>query len=94
MVSVLDLLSATRMLGSGPGDTLTRPEGLPCLPIYDAAMPFCTGVAQVESFRLLGVDSSICRAQRYEGKHGIVDHSGKYIWQDSKDQIWKSPFCY
>lgn len=63
-------------------------------PIYDAAMPFCAGVAQVETFHPIGIDSSRgCRAQRYEGKHGIVDHSGKYVWQDSKGQIWESPFC-
>jgi hypothetical protein len=63
-------------------------------PIYDSAMPFCAGVAQVETFRLIGADSRGCRAERYQGKHGIVDHSGKYIWRDSKDQIWQSPFCF
>jgi len=79
---------------SGKWGYIDKTGGFVLPPIYDAAMPFCAGVAQVESFRLIGVDSSICRAQRYEGKHGVIDHSGKYIWRDSNDQIWKSPFCY
>ena len=79
---------------SGKWGYIDKTGGFALPPIYDAAMPFCAGVAQVESFHLIEGDSSICRAQRYQGKHGIVDHSGKYIWQDSKDQIWKSPFCY
>ncbi len=62
-------------------------------PIYGAAMPFCAGLAKVETFRRLGPDTGMCRAERYEGKHGVIDHSGKYVWQDSKDQIWRSPFC-
>jgi len=79
---------------SGKWGYIDKTGGFVLPPIYDAAMPFCAGVAQVESFRLIGVESSICRAERYEGKHGVIDHSGKYIWRDSKDQIWKSQFCY
>jgi hypothetical protein len=62
-------------------------------PTYHAAMPFCAGVANVETFRRSGADIGMCRAERFEGKHGVLDHSGKYVWRDSKDQIWRSPFC-
>jgi hypothetical protein len=61
--------------------------------VFDSAAPFCAGVALVESFRPIGVDSSACHSQRYEGKHGVIDHSGNYIWRDSKEQVWNSPFC-
>ena len=86
-------VASVLLTDSGKWGYIDKTGGFALPPIYDAAMPFCAGVAQVESFRLIEGDSSICRAQRYQGKHGIVDHSGKYIWQDSKDQIWKSPFC-
>jgi WG containing repeat len=62
-------------------------------PVYDSAMPFCAGVAKVESFHPIGVDKSLCRTQRYEGKQGIIDHSGNYIWRDSKEQMWNSTVC-
>jgi hypothetical protein len=78
---------------SGKWGYIDKTGGFALPPIYDSAMPFCAGVARVESFHAIEVDSSSCRAQRYEGKHGIVDHSGNYIWRDSIDQIWNSPFC-
>ena len=62
-------------------------------PVYDSAMPFCAGIAKVESFHPIGVDKGLCRRQRYEGKHGIIDHSGNYIWRDSKEQMWNSSVC-
>jgi hypothetical protein len=61
--------------------------------VYDSAMPFCAGVAEVASFHRIGVDSNLCHTQRYEGKHGIIDHRGDYIWRDSTEQIWNSSVC-
>lgn len=61
-------------------------------PVYDSAMPFCAGVAKVESFHPIGAGSSHRRNQRYEGRHGIIDHSGNYIWRDPKERVWNSPF--
>jgi hypothetical protein len=63
-------------------------------PIYDSAMPFCAGVARVASFHPIWVSSTLCRSQRHEGKHGVIDHSGNYIWRDLKDQVWNSSVCY
>lgn len=59
-------------------------------PVYDLALPFCAGVAQVESFHPIGADSNRRRTRRYEGKHGIIDHSGNYIWRDSRERVWNS----
>jgi hypothetical protein len=90
----LEGVASVELSDSGKWGYIDKAAGFALPPIYDSAMPFCAGVAQVESFHLIGADASLCRAQRYEGKHGIVDHSGNYIWRDSKEQIWKSPFCY
>jgi hypothetical protein len=58
-------------------------------PLYNAAMPFCAGVAQVETSHLIG-SSRRSRTARYKGKHGFIEHSGEYVWRDSKDQLWQS----
>jgi hypothetical protein len=64
--------------------------------VFDAAMPFCAGVARVQTFRNLGRERSAPVAQyfcRLEGKQGLIDHTGKYIWRDPVDRIWESAVC-
>jgi WG containing repeat len=87
-------IASVQLTDSGKWGYIDKNGGFALSPVYDSAMPFCAGVAQVESFHPMGVDSSLCRSQRYKGKHGIIDHSGNYIWRDSKEQIWNSPVCY
>jgi hypothetical protein len=62
-------------------------------PTFDSAMPFCGGVATVETFQKAGETNRGCRSELLKGKHGIIDHSGKYIWRDAVEQTWPSPFC-
>jgi hypothetical protein len=88
-------VASVQLSDSGKWGYIDKTGAFALPPIYDAAMPFCAGLAQVETFHPIGIDSTRgCRAQRYEGKHGMIDHSGRYVWQDSKDQIWESPSCY
>jgi hypothetical protein len=61
--------------------------------VFDSAMPFCSGVAAVETFRQIGTTSRGCRSSVYRGKHGMIDHSGHYVWRDADEQTWSSPFC-
>ena len=60
---------------------------------FDAAMPFCGGLAAVETFQKIGKSSGLCRAELYRGKHGMIDHAGNYIWRKRKNTPWPSPFC-
>jgi len=62
--------------------------------MFDAAMPFCGGVAAVETFQTIGKTTDICRATLFQGKHGMIDHLGKYVWRDAEEQTWRSPFCH
>jgi hypothetical protein len=62
-------------------------------PQFDSAMPFCAGVAQVGTFTVLDAEQHQ-RRQRFKGKHGFIDHSGKYIWRDAEDQVWNSEFVF
>lgn len=64
------------------------------LAMFDSAMPFCGGVAAVETFQTIGKTVDICRATLFKGKHGMIDHSGDYVWRDAQEQTWRSPFCY
>lgn len=66
--------------------------GFPAM--FDAAMPFCAGVAAVETFQTIGKTVDICRATLFQGKHGMIDHSGNYVWRDAEEQTWRSPFCH
>jgi len=86
-------VASVQLSDSGKWGYIDKKGAFALSPVYDSAMPFCAGVAQVESFRPIGVDSSVCHSQRYEGKHGIIDRSGNYIWRDSKEQVWNSPVC-
>jgi hypothetical protein len=66
-------------------------------PTFDSAMPFCGGVATVEIFHEIDATTptrGACRGKLLEGKHGIIDHRGKYIWRDATEQTWPSPFCF
>jgi hypothetical protein len=68
-------------------------SGKPAIPAtFDAAMPFCGGLAAVENFRELGKTSGHGRAELYRGKHGLVDHTGNYVWRESEEQTWRSPY--
>jgi hypothetical protein len=62
-------------------------------PAFEAAMPFCGGVAAVETYTKVGESNRGCRGVIFQGKHGVIDHSGKYVWRDAEDQMWPSPFC-
>ena len=62
--------------------------------VFDSAMPFCGGVAAVETFQTMGKTADICRATLFQGKHGMIDHSGNYVWRDAEEQTWRSPFCH
>ena len=66
-------------------------------PTFDSAMPFCGGVATVETFHEIEATTPTpgnCRGKLLKGKHGIIDHSGKYIWRDAVEQTWPPPFCF
>lgn len=63
-------------------------------PVFDQAMPFCAGLAYVETFhRLEGDAQKSCHAERYEGKRGWIDHSGRYAWRDQVDHVWDGRWC-
>ncbi|HLY96159.1 MAG TPA: WG repeat-containing protein, partial [Sideroxyarcus sp.] len=62
--------------------------------VYDAAMPFCGGVAAVETFVVTGpVPNMPCRADMRKGKHGMIDHTGRYIWREPEDHEYAGDFC-
>jgi len=60
---------------------------------FDSAMPFCGGVAKVETFQKVG-ESRGLRGGDLKGKHGVIDHSGNYVWRDAVEQTWPSPFRF
>jgi hypothetical protein len=59
-------------------------------PRFDSAMPFCAGVAIVETFHKFGKSNDGFRGRLYKGKHGIIDHNGNYVWRDAVEQTWPS----
>jgi WG containing repeat len=59
---------------------------------FDSAMPFCGGVAAVETFRQIGTTNRGRRGKLYRGKHGMIDHTGNYVWRDVDEQTWPSQF--
>ena len=63
------------------------------LTMFDSAMPFCGGVAAVETFQTIGKTADLCRATLFRGRHGMIDHSGNYVWRDAEEQTWRSPSC-
>jgi hypothetical protein len=71
-----------------------KPDGSAAFPAtFDSATPFCGGVAAVKTFQIIGKTVDMCRAPLYKGKHGIIDHSGNYVWRDTEEQTWRSPLC-
>lgn len=86
-------VASVQLMDSGKWGYIDKTGAFALSPGYDSAMPFCAGVAQVEVFHSIGADSSLCRTQRYEGERGIIDHSGNYVWRDSNERVWNSPFC-
>jgi WG containing repeat len=62
-------------------------------PVFDSAMPFCAGVAQVATFTALDAEQHP-RRQKFKGKHGFIDHSGKYVWRKGEAQVWNSEFVF
>jgi hypothetical protein len=59
--------------------------------IFDAAMPFCAGLAQVGTFHKIGPDpNDLLRRERFQGNHGLIDHTGKFVWRDEEERIWAS----
>jgi hypothetical protein len=62
--------------------------------IFDDAMPFCAGLAHVEIFHGIGfVPNVFCHQDRLQGRKGLIDHSGKYIWRDPEERIWNGAAC-
>ena len=65
-------------------------------PTFDSVRPFCGGVATVEIFHEIDATTptrGACRGKLLKGKHGIIDHNGKYIWRDAVEQTWPPPYC-
>jgi len=61
-------------------------------PIFDYATSFCAELASVAMFRVIGPSERVFdRGDRVQGRHGIINRSGKYVWRDSEDQIWDWP---
>ena len=60
-------------------------------PTFDSALPFCGGVARVETFQKVDETRGL-RRNNLKGKHGIINHAGNYIWRDAAEQTWPSPF--
>jgi WG containing repeat len=66
-------------------------------PAFDSAMPFCGGVARVETFHEIEATTPTpraCRGKVLKGKHGLIDHSGNYVWRDAVEQTWPSRYCF
>jgi hypothetical protein len=61
---------------------------------FDSAMPFCDGIAAVETFQEIGRTSRGCRAEVYRGKHRMIDHAGNYVWRDAEEHTWPSQVCF
>jgi hypothetical protein len=58
------------------------------VPTFDQVTPFCAGLASVATYRIIGPDpNSLTRTRTYEGRRGLIDHSGKYIWRDPRDRV-------
>lgn len=71
------------------------PDGSPVfLTKFDSAMPFCGGVAAVETFQIVGKTADMCSATLFQGRHGMIDHAGNYVWRDADEQTWRSPVCH
>jgi WG containing repeat len=69
-----------------------KPDGSAAFPAtFDSAMPFCGGVAKVQTFQVIG--KTVMRCKLFRGKRGVIDHSGNYVWRDAEDQTWRSVFC-
>lgn len=62
--------------------------------MFDAAMPFCGGVAAVETFQTIGRMPDNCHTTLFRGKHGMINHSGTYVWRDAEEQTWRTPDCH
>lgn len=60
-------------------------------PTFDSAMPFCGGVASVETLSKRGDD---CHGELREGKHGVINHTGNYVWRDAEEQTLHLPYCF
>src|SRR5262249_49072456 len=61
---------------------------------FEGADDFCAGVARVETHRLTEDVFVGGHTQRFHGKHGIIDHSGHYIWRDAEEQTWLSGYVF
>lgn len=69
-----------------------KPNGSPAFAAeFNSVMPFCGGVAAVGTFQIIG--KTECGAPVFKGKHGMIDHSGNYVWRDAEEQTWRSPVC-
>ena len=62
-------------------------------PQFDSAMPFCAGIAAVATYRIIDPGEH-GRAEKYEGRHGFIDHAGHYVWREPQDRQWESVFIF
>jgi hypothetical protein len=61
-------------------------------PIFDYATSFCAQLASVTTFRVLGPsERTFNHGERVQGRDGIINHAGKYVWRDYEDHIWDWP---
>jgi hypothetical protein len=51
--------------------------------VFNSAMPFCGGVASVETFQIISEPPDprlrACRTTWFKGKHGVIDLGGNYM---------------
>jgi hypothetical protein len=63
-------------------------------PKFDSAMPFCAGLAEVETFRWISATpDEFCRAEKRFGRYGLIDHSGNFVWREAVDHVWRIGSC-
>lgn len=71
-----------------------KPDGNAAFPAtFDSAMPFCGGVASVETYQITSEPPEAglrggCITTWVKGKHGVIDHEGNYLWRDAEEQTW------
>jgi hypothetical protein len=79
-------------VGLDGGGQYIKPDGSPAFAgTFVSAMPFCGGVALVETAQIISepLDTGRgCITTWFKGKHGVINHEGNYVWRDAEDQIW------
>jgi hypothetical protein len=58
-------------------------------PQFESARPFCAGIAEVSTYTILPREEGSGR-DRFRGKKGFIDKTGRYVWRNSTDYEWLS----